>query len=165
MSKYNVAALLAIFGLLSSTPASAGPCASVSYGAGIEIEEVTPVSAILDAPDSFVGKDVRVEGTVKEVCEMAGCWLELEAAEPEPTGRVLKVKVKDGEIEFPVSARGKPAAAQGKVERLEMSRAKYVKHLKHLAEEQNRKFDEKSVSGPGPFHVYQIAGTGAEICK
>jgi hypothetical protein len=81
------------------------------------------------------------------------------------SGRTLKVKVKDGDIVFPVAARGKQAVAQGKVEDLEMSRAKYIRHLKHLAEEQEKPFDEASVQGDGPFHVYQIAGSGAEICR
>ena len=57
------------------------------------------------------------------------------------------MKVKDGDIVFPVAARGKQAVAQGKVEDLEMSRAKYVKYLEHAAEEQGGKFDEASPPG------------------
>jgi hypothetical protein len=153
--------------LVLTGSALSADCSSVSYGAGVTIAESTPVSAIVAEPESFVGKKVRVEGRVKDVCEMAGCWLELEAvdAAAAASGPVLKVKVKDGEIEFPVSTRGKSAIAEGEVERLEMDRGKYVRHLKHLAKEQKREFDEASVVGDGPFKVYQIAGTGAEICK
>ena len=68
-------------------------------------------------------------------------------------------------VVFPLAARGKQAVAQGKVEDLEMSRAKYVNYRQHAAKETGEKFDEASLSGDGPFHVYQIAGTGAEICK
>ena len=46
-----------------------------------------------------------------------------------------------------------------------MSRAKYVKFLEHAAEESGGTFDEATLQGDGPFHVYQIAGSGAEICK
>ena len=148
--------------LLSTSALSAAVCESVSYGAGIGPGDPTPVAAILDAPESYLGKEVQVEGRVHDVCEMAGCWMEIEAADAE---RVIKIKVKDGEIELPVSARGKTATARGKVERLEMSRSKYVKYRKHLAAEQGASFDEGSVRGDGPFFVYQIAGTGAAICR
>ena len=154
--------LLSSLLVLAVSPAFAETCEKVSYGAGVKIAETTAVQAILAQPEAFVGKEVRVEGTVKEVCAMAGCWMDLEAGEG---AQILKIKVKDGDIVFPVAARGKQAVAQGKVEDLEMTRAKYVKYLAHAAEEQGGKFDEASVKGDGPFHVYQIAGTGAEICK
>ena len=148
--------------VLAVSPVFAESCEKVSYGAGVKLTETTPVATILDQPAEFTGREVRVEGKVGEVCAMAGCWMELSAADGD---RSLKVKVKDGDIVFPISARGKMAIAQGKVEDLEMSRAKYVKFRKHAAEEQGGTFDEASLQGDGPFHVYQIAGTGAEICK
>ncbi len=154
--------LLSSLLLLTATPALAATCEKTSYGAGVTLTETTAIAAILDQPASFTGKQVRVEGEVHEVCEMAGCWMEIQAGDG---GRMLKVKVKDGDIVFPVAARGKQAVAQGKVEDLEMSRAKYVQHLKHLAKERGEKLDEATVQGDGPFHVYQIAGSGAEICK
>ena len=148
--------------MLVVAPVFAETCEKVSYGAGVTLTETTAVAAILDQPAAFAGKEVRVEGEVKEVCAMAGCWMEVSA---DGGGRSLKVKVKDGDIVFPVTARGKQAVAQGKVEDLEMSRAKYVKFLEHAAEEGGGTFDEATLQGDGPFHVYQIAGSGAEICK
>jgi hypothetical protein len=147
---------------VSVAPAAHASCESVSYGAGVTLTEPTAVAAILGQPAAYAGKEVRIEGEIKEVCAMAGCWMELAAADG---GQTLKVKVKDGDIVFPVSSRGKQAVAQGKIEDLEMTRAKYIKHLKHLAKENGEAFDEASVEGDGPFHVYQLAGTGAQICK
>mgnify|MGYP003383509557 FL=1 len=154
--------LLSTLLVLAVAPAFAATCEKVSYGAGVTLSETTAVAAILDQPAAFTGKEVRVEGEVKEVCEMAGCWMELKAGDGD---RSLKVKVKDGDIVFPVAARGKQAVAQGKVEDIEMSRDKYAKYLKHAAEEGGGTFDEATLKGDGPFHLYQIAGTGAEICK
>lgn len=144
------------------TPTFAETCEKTAYGAGVTLTETTAIAAILDQPAAYAGKVVRVEGEVHEVCEKAGCWMEIQA-----TGgtQVLKVKVKDGDIVFPLAARGKQAVAQGKVEDLEMTRAKYVQYREHAAKEQGEKFDEAGIKGDGPFHVYQIAGTGAEICK
>jgi hypothetical protein len=148
--------------LAAVPPAFADTCEKVSYGKGVTLTEATPVASILDKPGDYAGKTVRVEGEVHAVCEMAGCWLEIQAGEG---ARTLKVKVKDGDIVFPVGAKGKLAVAQGKVEDLEMSRSKYISHRKHIAKETGEPFDEASVQGDGPFHVYQVAGTGAEICK
>ncbi len=136
-------------------------CDKSSYGAGVTLAESTPISTLLDAPDRWIGALIRVEGEVAEVCEMAGCWLEIQAAESD---RIVKVKVEDGVIVFPISARGKAAVAQGTFERLDFDRDKYVARARHEAQEKGVAFDEKSI-GAGPFHAYQIAGTGAEICR
>ena len=106
---------------------------------------------------------VRIEGQVQEVCQAAGCWMTLVASDAD--GRPIKVKVEDGEIVFPVSARGKQAIAEGKVEAIEMSRDRYIRFQAHLAQEQGREFDEKSVVGDGPFKVVQVRGAGARICS
>ena len=154
--------LLSSLLVLTVAPAVAATCEKTAYGAGVTIAEPTAIAAILDQPAAFTGKEVRIEGQVHEVCEMAGCWMEIQAADGD---RTLKVKVKDGVIVFPLAARGKQAVAQGKVEDLEMSRAKYVQYREHAAKEKGEKFEAASLSGDGPFHVYQLAGTGAEICK
>jgi hypothetical protein len=145
---------------LAFTAGASADCDATRYGAGVTLNETTPVEAVLDRPEEFVGRTVRVEGTVADVCEMAGCWLEIRAGEGD---RVLKVKVKDGEMVFPTSARGRRANAQGVVERLEMDRAQYVRQARHLAQEKGGTFDEAAV-GEGPFRLYQVKGTGAEIC-
>ncbi len=139
-------------------------CMSQSLGKGVTIAEPTPVAAILDQPDTYVGRAVRIEGTVKDVCEMAGCWLELEAGNPEVAGRTLRVKVNDGEIVFPKTSRGQRAVAEGVVEAKEVSRDAYESHLRHIADEQGRDFDPSSV-GDGPYRLLQVKGTGAEVCR
>lgn len=156
--------VLALFAPVAFAAASfAADCPGESYGAGVTLAEPTAIAAILDAPDAWAGKSVRVEGKVQEVCAMAGCWMTLVADAGD--GRPMKVQVEDGEIVFPVSARGHQASAQGKVEKIEMSRDRYVKFQKHLAKELGREFDEKSVVGEGPFSVVQVRGTGARVCS
>ncbi|MEO8196952.1 MAG: DUF4920 domain-containing protein [Thermoanaerobaculia bacterium] len=157
-----LSSLLVLLAASAVTPAVAETCEMTSYGAGVTLTAPTAIAAILDQPAAFTGKEVRIQGQVHEVCAMAGCWMEIQAADGD---RVLKVKVKDGDIVFPVAARGKQAVAQGKVEDLEMSRSKYIQFREHAAKEMGEKFDAASLQGDGPFHVYQLAGTGAEICK
>lgn len=158
MKRWTMAALAAV--AISGT-ANGQACESERFGAGVDLAETTALAEVLDRAVELEGRAVAVEGTVREVCEMAGCWLEIEAADGE---RSLRVKVKDGEIVFPLWARGHSARAQGTVERLEYGRDQYLKYLAHQAEEQGGSFDPDSVEGDGPFHVVRLKGTGAEIC-
>lgn len=144
--------------LLAAASAHAG---EVSYGKGVQLAETTSIDKILADPDAYVGKTVRIEGKVLDVCPMAGCWMEL-AGESE--GKMLKIKVDDGVIVFPVTAKGKSAVAEGVVEAIPMTRERYVDWLSHIADETGREFDPESV-GEGPFRVIQIQGTGARIAE
>ena len=129
------------------------------YGKGVTVAEATPISKILADPDASLGKTVRIEGKVLDVCPMAGCWMEL----AEEGGKEkLKVKVDDGVIVFPMTAKGKLAVAEGTLEAIPMTREKYVEWLKHLAEEKGETFDIATV-GDGPFRVLQLKGTGARV--
>lgn len=131
-----------------------------TYGTGVALDTATPVAAIATAPDQWAGKTVRVEGEVREVCPMAGCWLAIVA---EGDDAPLRVKVKDGEIVFPLSARGRRAAAEGRVVVSDMTREQYATWLAHLAEERGEAFDPATV-GEGPYRRVQVEATGAELC-
>jgi hypothetical protein len=133
-----------------------------SYGAGVKLAETTSVVRILADPDAYVGKKVRIEGRVADVCPMKGCWMELTEGQEGHGASKLRVKVEDGLIVFPVTAKGKLAVAEGVVEAIPMTKEKYVAWLSHLAEERGEKFDAASV-GNGPFRILQIQGTGARI--
>jgi len=146
---------------LAAAPAAA-TCDEAVLGAGVGDAEPTPVAAILAAPESWVGRDVVVRGEVTDVCDKAGCWLELRAADDEAR---LRVKVEDGEIVFPLWARGHVARAAGKVEKLSLSREDYILFREHEAHEGGGEFDPATVAGDGPFAVYRVRGTGAAICK
>lgn len=132
-----------------------------NYGAGVTLAETTSMARIVADPDAYVGKKVRIEGRVAEVCPMKGCWMELSE---EKAGSSLRVKVDDGVIVFPVTAKGRLAVAEGVVEAIPMTRERYVEWLEHLAEERGQKLDPATV-GKGPFRILQIRGTGARIAE
>jgi len=140
--------------------ARAEVCAGTVFGEGVRLTETTPAAAILERPEQFAGQTVRIEGTVVEVCQKMGCWVAISAGEE---GQELRVKVEDGVIVFPVSARGKRAVAEGAVETSELTREEWIARLEHQAEEQNRPYDPAAV-GDGPFQHTRVMGTGAVIC-
>jgi hypothetical protein len=122
--------------------------------------EQTPIEAIVNDPDSWVGKRVRIAGEVSGVCAHRGCWIDLTA----PDDNTLRVKVEDGVIVFPQEAVGRSAEAEGEVEILEMDRKQYEAWLRHVAVELGREFDPEEV-GDGPYRIVRLRGIGAEIEK
>jgi len=98
----------------SSSTTASGPAASAhapatsTYGRVSDGPTLTPaeVLANLDAHD---GKVVRIAGTVAAVCPMRGCWMDIAGA----GGETIRIKVKDGEVVFPQSAKGKKVVAEG----------------------------------------------------
>jgi hypothetical protein len=152
-----IARVLSLLLLLPLALSAAVAAEQQSFGAGVQVAETTSVAKILADPDAYVGKKVRIEGKVTDVCPMAGCWMEMDEG-----GKTIKVKVDDGVIVFPAAAKGQPAVAEGVVEAIPMTREKYVDWLAHLAEEKGEKFDPATV-GDGPFRILQIKGTGAKI--
>lgn len=131
---------------------------SEKYGRDLTLKEKTEISKILSAPEEFVGKTVLVEGEVLDVCQMAGCWMELKS---DAKDQKIKIKVKDGDIVFPVEAKGKNAVVEGTVYKIELTKEEAVEYYEHVAAEQGTEFDPATVTGPVTF--YQIKGLGAEI--
>jgi hypothetical protein len=158
LNKYkgsSVKIILVLLILFFITPINAQ---EKEYGAGITLKEKTPVTQILNDPTNYEGKKVLVEGKVLDVCQHAGCWMEISGSAP---GEKIKVKVKDGEIVFPVEAKGHTALVEGEVYAIEMDKDEAIEFYEHAAEDAGKEFDPSTVTGP--VTVYQIKGLGAII--
>lgn len=129
-----------------------------TYGKGITLSDTVEVSELLDNPEAYEGKAVLIRGNVVDVCQKRGCWIEVGGDRPYEK---ITVKVNDGEIVFPLSAKGNHAVVEGMVERIELTEEQAVKWKTHQAEERGETFDPASVSGP--FTIWRIKGVGAEI--
>jgi len=144
-----------------ATAAATAPAKSASgstFGAGVKLEASTPIATILADPKAWAGKSVRVEGMVVDVCEKRGCWMDLAGDQP---GQKLKFKVVDGEMTFPMDAKGKWAVAEGVVAVNELSGEDAVAYAKYQAEEAGKPFDPASVTGP--MTTVKLDGTGAVL--
>ncbi len=138
--------------------AAALAVAGTKYGAGVTVAEVVPVSKILANPDEYAGKRVRVEGKVADVCQMRGCWFEMESDKPAET---IKFKVTDGVMTFPTTAKGKYAVAEGIVKKMPLTLEQTIKMKEHEALEQGKPFDPASVKEPTT--MIRLDGVGAVI--
>jgi hypothetical protein len=130
------------------------------YGDEITLEEKTSISDILANPAQYEGKKVLVEGTVVGVCAKRGCWIDL-AGDKE--FEKIRIKVNDGEIVFPMEAKGKTALVEGEVFAYTYETdAECTGSCQHKAEEGKEKEeckDHKKVTST----VYMIKGLGAVI--
>jgi hypothetical protein len=103
--------------LTLSALATTALLAADTFGAGVTLKEATSLDRVISNPAALEGKTVKVEGVVTSVCTHMGCWMAL-AVKDAPNVKTLLVKVDDGVIVFPVTAKGKRAAAQGVIERV-----------------------------------------------
>ena len=130
-----------------------------TYGEALTLTEITQVSAILDNPDQFLGERVLVEGMIVEVCETKGCWMDI-ASDRE--FEKIQIKVDDGVIVFPLTARGHAALAEGIVEELELTYEQALEEAQHHAEEMGEEFDPSTVP-EGTQIIYRIRGLGVVV--
>ncbi len=149
--------LLLILAVFAFGCVEAGPDGE-PYGEALTLSETTPISSILADPEALLGETLLIEGTVLNVCEMRGCWMEIAGDQPFQT---MKVKVDDGVIVFPMTAKGKKARAEGQLYKIEMTLEEAREFLAHQAEEKGETFDPETVEGP--MTLYQLKGTGAVI--
>lgn len=130
---------------------------AIAYGADLAMPEATPIRTLQDAPDAWAGRQVRITGTVTDVCPMAGCWMKIADA----TGAEVTLKVRDGVMVFPMTAKGQQVTAEGTVRKIDLSAEQARAYLAHLAEEKGEAFDPASVAGP--MTIVRVDGRGALI--
>ena len=131
-------------------------CGAEKFGKGLTLNDATPLATLLNTPGDYVGKMVQVKGKVTEVCQMMGCWLQIQDGE-----KAVRFKVKDGEIMFPKDSAGRKATAEGVFTKIELNRQQAVAWAKHEAEERGQKFDASKIKSG--MTMYQIQGTGAVL--
>jgi len=138
------AALVAMTGVMMTAQ-------ETKLGAGVALADATPIKALIEKPADYVGKTVRIDGVATAVCENMGCWLAV-APEDDPKGATVRLKVEDGVIVFPVSAKGRKVSAEGVFEAIgatdEHSHEAAGGHAKHNADTATK---------------FQIKATGAVI--
>ncbi|MEH8017205.1 DUF4920 domain-containing protein [Rheinheimera muenzenbergensis] len=86
--------------------------AATLFGAGVDKASILPVEQLLTEPQRYLDKVVTISGTVDSVCSKQGCWMKFTA---ESAAGPFRIKVRDGDMVFPLSAKGKTAYATGTV--------------------------------------------------
>jgi hypothetical protein len=150
---------LAIACKAADAPPAAGPAGTV-YGERPTLTDTTAVADVLANAEQMVGQKILVAGTVVDVCQERGCWLALGSEEG---GATLRVKVEDGVIIFPMSARGHQAVVEGVVEKIDLTAEQAREQAMKHAKEKGEPFDSTAVFQAKTS--YQLRGLGAIIAE
>jgi hypothetical protein len=131
--------------------------AEIKLGRPLNLKNPTPIATLLAKPSDYVGKSVQVKGKIAGVCQMMGCWIDL----VDEQGQKLRIKVNDGDIEFPKDATGKMAVAEGRFDKIELTEKEAAAQAEEEAKERGKKLDRSKIKGP--VTIYQVQGAGAVI--
>ena len=125
------------------------------FGEELKLDKSSKISVMLETPEKFLKKTVRIEGMVTGVCKMRGCWMDI-ASDKE--FQKLKIKVKDGDMVFPLTAKGKYAVAEGTLYKISLTKKQVIEMKKHQAKEHGTKFDPDSVKSGMTFYQFKPVG-------
>lgn len=145
---------------LSAGTATLANAEALTFGTEVNASNLTAVSTILATPDQYVGKQVTIKGVVTNVCEKRGCWMTVKS---DQRFQELFIKVRDGDMVFPMSARGSEAIVIGKLTAVPLSLEQSRDYLAEEAKKQGKDFDVASVTKPVNF--YQLAPSGVKILE
>lgn len=100
--------------LLTATAASLILTVQAATVFGITVDKTVaiPVEQLLTQPASHLDKVVTISGKIDSVCSKQGCWMKFAADSDQGP---FRIKVRDGDMVFPLSAKGKTAYAAGTV--------------------------------------------------
>lgn len=138
---------LMLYSILLAGSLAAG---DTTLGKGVTLGSATPIASIVERPREFVGRTLRVDGVATAVCTHMGCWMAV-APEGDPSGKTIRLKVDDGVIVFPVTAKGKRVSAEGIFEAVGASA------------EASEAAGEHAKVDPKASQQYQLKATGAII--
>jgi hypothetical protein len=139
-------------GVPRSEPA---PSKRAQFGESIKPGETATLGTVLSGPSEFAGRNVIVEGAVRQACTRRGCWMELaESLDKSRPG--CRVTFKDYGFFVPTDSAGKKARVQGQVQ-VKTVEASSVKHM----EEEGAHFASKNPDGSA--NEVRIVATGVEL--
>ncbi len=88
-----------------------------NFGETISWEGAIPVATIMEAPAQYLGKEVKLEGVARKVCQKKGCWMTVDA---DPHGSI-RVTFKDYGFFVPKDISGKTVIVEGIIDEANLS--------------------------------------------
>ena len=131
------------------------------YGNFSSAKKIQNIVDLISNKNLFINKEVKVRGLVNEVCPMRGCWLEVV---DENGIDKLRIKVTDGDIVFPLSAKGRNIEAEGQFSILTLNKQQAKNWKKHLAAEKGIEIDTSEIIlSQNDYFEYRLNTTGTKI--
>lgn len=102
------------------------------FGGEITLNEMVSLDQVMQEPDKYLGSEVKVSGTVTDVCEKKGCWIKLKDGDNEIT-----VRFKDYAFFVPTDVVNAQVTVQGIIE---------VAQNDHIMQEANKHSADSTAS-------------------
>ncbi len=127
------------------------------YGETFSDEGAVPVQAVVAERHHYLGRAVKIEGTVVEVCQMAGCWLTLQTGDGDNI-RILVARKENGDYAFtvPKDISGRRVVVQGMLAEETLLEGTQ----RHLAEDAGRVVDDETLT---PTTELQVTAQGVLV--
>ena len=97
-----------------------------TFGGKVTMENAVTIADIYASPEKYEGKEIRIDGEIKQVCQHKGCWIKMSDGEKE-----LIVRFKDYGFFVPKDAATAKVTIQG------IFTAEADKHVMEEASSQN----------------------------
>jgi len=130
----------------------------LTFGEAVDVKDTIKISTLLASPSDYVDKQVTVAGTIVGVCQKRGCWMNLAS---DAKFEKLRIKVRDGDMVFPMSAKGRQALATGVVKEIKLDVEQTRRYKTSLAKRLGEEIDAKAITSG--MSLYQISPTGVAI--
>lgn len=123
------------------------------FGSEFTTQDTLAASSFLADPAPYVGKTVRVEGKVTDVCQKAGCWMVIADGD-----KTLRVRMKDHGFSVDKTGEGCTASIEGLVVATPVD----PKTVEHYASESKEGAAMPENSATGGV-VYEIEATSVAM--
>jgi hypothetical protein len=131
-----------------------------TYGDGVTLEQAVAIEALMQEPEKYAGKKVRVDGVITGVCKNRGCWMQV--TDPE-SGKGIRVKVEDGVIVFPYTAMGHKTSAEGVFEVITLSPEQVAEMKARHAKAEGSAGCDKDRASTAPEQKGKDVGCGSQV--
>ncbi|WP_343844744.1 DUF4920 domain-containing protein [Bowmanella denitrificans] len=130
----------------------------LTFGTGAD--DTTPLSLniLMQKPDEYLGQKLTIEGVITKVCKKRGCWMELAT---EQSFDRLVIKVRDGDMVFPMSKLGHKALATGQLQAIDLDPEQTREYMSHQAKEVGQPVESEAMSEG--IRIYRFSPTGVTI--
>jgi hypothetical protein len=145
-------ALVLCLAFIASPIAAAAGESGKHFGAKFTDAKQVALADVLADVDKFKDSAVKVEGTIKDVCQQKGCWLVVTDGT-----RSMRVTFKDYGFFVPKDVKDRKVVLEGLVSRKTLTEGA----AQHYASESTEKVDPSTIQGPQ--QVIAMVATGVEI--
>ncbi|MBL8755095.1 MAG: DUF4920 domain-containing protein, partial [Planctomycetes bacterium] len=126
------------------------------FGDGITAGDATPLAHVMNNPEQFTGKVVRIEGPITAVCQTKGCWMYLGEGKPNSP---FMVKFKDYGFFVPKDASGRTTIVEGTM----TMKQETVEETKHYLEDAGK--TEEAAKVTEGRKLWRFMASGVAIKK